>query len=212
VKLVVGLGNPGRKYADTPHNAGFGVAEELAGRWSEKFRGSWRFSARIAKAVYGQERVLLVQPQTFMNNSGEAVGSILRYNKLERSDLIVVLDDADLDVGRIRVRCSGGSGGHKGLASVVQHVGGSDFARVRLGVGRSENLVAHVLSPFSDAQRKGFEEAIKRAADAVCEIMDGGVDRAMNLFNAQPGKKNERESASHIEACPTEQQTRGQQD
>ncbi|MBC8453792.1 aminoacyl-tRNA hydrolase [PVC group bacterium] len=194
MKLIVGLGNPGKKYADTPHNAGFRVVQELADGWSEKLRGSWRFSAKIAKAVCGQERVLLVQPQTFMNNSGEAVGSILRYNKLERSDLIVILDDADLAFGRIRIKKQGGSGGHNGLTSVIQHVGGTDFVRVRMGVGRSEDLedlVSHVLKPFSKKQQEEFEEMVSRTADAVLRIIDGSVDRAMNLFNAPPDSGKE---------------------
>jgi len=183
VKLIVGLGNPGRKYANTPHNAGFKVVQELADGQSEKLRGSWRFSAKIAKAAFGLERVLFVQPQTFMNNSGEAVGSILRYNKLERSDLIVILDDADLAFGRLRIKKKGGSGGHNGLASVIQHVGGSDFIRVRMGVGRRADLVSHVLKPFSKKQQEEFERMVSRTADAVRQIIDGSVDQAMNLFN-----------------------------
>jgi len=199
VKLVVGLGNPGGKYVGTPHNVGFAVADELAARWSERFRRSLRFSAKIAKASLNGESVWVAKPQTYMNLSGQAVGAILRYNKLARSDLIVVFDDADLTLGRIRIRPKGGAGGHRGLESVITHVGGADFARVRLGIGRREqtgNLVAHVLKPFSGAQQREFGDTITRAADAVEEILGRGVDRAMNRFNVQSEREKQDRSSS----------------
>lgn len=200
MKLIVGLGNPGGKYVGTPHNVGFAVADELAERWSERFRRSLRFSSRIAKVSLNGESVWLVEPQTYMNLSGQAVGAILRYNKLDRSDLIVVFDDADLELGRIRIRPKGGAGGHRGLESVIAHVGGADFARVRLGIGRrgqTGNLVSHVLKPFSGEQKREFGDAIGRAADAVEEILGHGVDRAMNRFNVQSEReKQDRDSSS----------------
>lgn len=190
MKVIVGLGNPGRKYEDTPHNVGFSAVECLAARFCGKFRQSLRFKAELAKVTIGSEAVVLVKPQTFMNLSGDAVGSLLRYHKVPVADLIVLLDDVDLDLGRIRIRPSGGSGGHKGLTSVIQHVGTGDFVRIRMGVGRgtgTEDVVSHVLSPFAAAHRDSVGSMTERTADAVCEILESGVDSAMNRFNSAPG-------------------------
>ncbi len=187
VKIVVGLGNPGRKYEGTPHNVGFDVVDCLAQRSSHKLRGSLRFKAQTAKAVVGTESVLLVKPQTFMNLSGEAVGAVMRYHKVNPSDVLVLLDDVDLELGRIRVRSSGGSGGHKGLASVIQHLGVEEFVRIRMGVGRGRaeaDVVSHVLSQFDSAQSKTVNGMIERAADAVCVVLESGVEMAMNRFNS----------------------------
>ncbi len=187
VKLVVGLGNPGRKYEGTPHNVGFSVVERLAEQCGSRFRRSLRFRAHTAKVTIGNDAVLLIKPQTFMNLSGEAVGGLLRYHKATPSDVIVLLDDVDLAVGRIRIRPQGGSGGHKGLASIIQHIGTGDFVRVRMGVGRgagTANVVSHVLSPIASAQRDRVDSMTERAADAVREILESGVNSAMNRFNS----------------------------
>ena len=190
VKVVVGLGNPGRKYEGTPHNVGFSAVECLAERFSGTFRKSLRFKAEVAKVAIGSETVALVKPQTFMNLSGDAVGSLLRYHKVPESDLIVLLDAGDLDLGRIRIRPNGGRGGHKGLTSVMQHVGTGEFVRIRMGVGRgigTADVVSHVLSPFASAHRDSVGSMTERTADAVCEILASGVDSAMNRFNSAPG-------------------------
>ena len=187
VKLVVGLGNPGKKYEGTPHNVGFTAVEGLAQQCGCRFRRSLRFRAHTAKATIGSEAVLLVKPQTFMNLSGEAVGGLLRYHKATPADVIVLLDDVDLEVGRIRIRPQGGSGGHKGLASIIQHIGTGDFVRIRMGVGRgagTADVVSHVLSPIASAQRDRVGSMTGRAADAVREILELGVDSAMNHFNS----------------------------
>ncbi len=187
VKLVVGLGNPGQKYEGTPHNVGFAAVELLARQSECGFRRGMRFRAHTAKVTLGDESALLVKPQTFMNLSGEAVGGLLRYHKAASTDLIVLLDDVDLEVGRIRIRPQGGSGGHKGLASIIQHVGTGDFVRVRMGVGRgggAANVVSHVLSPFASAQRDRVASMVERAADAVREILESGVNSAMNCYNS----------------------------
>ena len=187
VKVVVGLGNPGKKYDGTPHNVGFSAVERLAERSDCQFRSGTRFKAEVAKTTMGSEAVMLVKPQTFMNLSGDAVGALLRYHKVPAANLIVVLDDVDLELGRIRIRPSGGSGGHKGLTSVIQHVGTGEFVRIRMGVGRgigTADVVSHVLSPFASAHRDSVGSMIERAADAVCEILESGVDSAMNRFNS----------------------------
>jgi peptidyl-tRNA hydrolase, PTH1 family len=189
VKIVVGLGNPGKQYADTPHNAGFEVVNDLSVRLDCRLRRSLRFDARIGHAVRAGEPVLLVQPQTYMNNSGMAVAAVVRYYKADPRDLIVVSDDADLALGRLRVRVRGGSGGHKGLASIIQHVGTQDFARVRVGIGREKDgvdLVEHVLTPLSAEGRKQMSVVVDRAAQAVLCSVDCSVEEAMNRFNADP--------------------------
>ncbi len=195
MKIIAGLGNPGGAYAGTPHNVGFDALDVLAKRWGCTFRRGLRFAAHTAKVDYRDERLLLVKPQTYMNRSGAAIGAILRYNKAAPDDLIVVLDDADLELGRLRVRPGGGTGGHKGLASVVEHVGTGQFVRIRIGIGRrgaGENLVGHVLRPFAEEARRVVDEMTARAADAVCCVLDSGVADAMNQFNAVRAEEPDR--------------------
>lgn len=187
MKVLVGLGNPGKMYVNTPHNIGSAVIEALAdGALSCRLRKSIRFKARIGESRIEDENCLLVQPTTCMNRSGMSVGRILRYRKIDPEDLVVVLDDADLEFGRLRIKLGGGSGGHKGLASVVEHVNSEEFVRVRIGIGRETgcgSLVDHVLKPFKPGERKGVDAAVKRAADAVICVLKTGVDVAMNEFN-----------------------------
>jgi peptidyl-tRNA hydrolase, PTH1 family len=198
VKLVVGLGNPGAAYEGSPHNVGFAAADVLAQRMGASFRESSRFRAAVAKGVLAGEPVAVMKPLTFMNASGEAVGAWMRWNRLTVADLVVVLDDVDLELGRLRIRQRGGSGGHKGLASVVLHAGSDAFVRVRLGVGRGmtapgEDVVAHVLRPFRGAQLETATAMAGRAADAVEAMIEFGVERAMNRYNtvAAAGEKTE---------------------
>lgn len=189
MKVIVGLGNPGKQYANTPHNVGFGVADVLADRLGAGFRRSLRFRAKIARGTYGPEALLLVKPQTYMNNSGESVAAIVRYRKLEASDTVVVVDDADLDLGRLRLRPGGSSGGHRGLQSIIRHLGSDAFARIRIGIGRRHaggDLIKHVLRPFSQQERKQMTQVVGRAADAVMRVLDTGIDDAMNDFNGPP--------------------------
>lgn len=188
MKAVVGLGNPGRAYASTPHSIGFEVVDHLAAATCTKMKASWRFSVLSGRLVVSETEVLLVKPQTYMNVSGPAVSAILRYYKVEPSDMIVVLDDADLEAGRIRIRQSGSSGGHKGLLSVAESFGTSDFVRVRIGIGRGADgvdLVKHVLDRFEAEERLVMNEVVKEAAGAVVRILSSGVDRAMNEYNAK---------------------------
>ena len=186
MKLIVGLGNPGKEYRDTRHNVGFGVVEELAARGHAALRRSWRFPARVARSSLEGEDVLLVHPQTFMNHSGQAVGPLLRRKGLKPADLIVVLDDVELKLGQMRIRKKGSAGGHKGLDSVIRALGTEDFTRVRVGIGPrppGEDLVGHVLTPFTAQEREEIADAVKKAADAVAAIVRDGADRAMNDFN-----------------------------
>jgi PTH1 family peptidyl-tRNA hydrolase len=186
VKLVIGLGNPGREYGHTRHNVGFEVLDELVRRTEVTLRRSWTVPAWTGKADVEGEGVLLVKPRTFMNRSGQAVAAMMRKRGLKSADVIVVLDDLELPRGQIRIRKKGGAGGHKGLQSVIQALGTDDFIRVRVGIGprpAGEALVNHVLTHFSVEERQEVEKAVEAAADAVFVIVRDGVERAMNEFN-----------------------------
>jgi len=186
--LIVGLGNPGAEYAKTRHNAGFAVVEILAGRWKAGWTSERKFNARLARAERNGVRVLLSQPQTFMNLSGEAVGALVNFYRLPRplAGLLVVVDDVDLPLGEIRLRAGGGSGGHHGLESVEQHLGTDAYARLRLGIGRADGareITGHVLGRFDAAETARMEKVLVRAADQVeCWLADG-IEKAMNQFN-----------------------------
>ena len=187
MKLIVGLGNPGKKYERTRHNVGFEVVEELARRWPVRFRRSWGVPAETAKGAdeLGGE-LLLVKPLTYMNRSGEAVAPLLRKKGLSADNLIVVLDDAELPLGKLRIRKKGSAGGHNGLKSLIAVLGTEEFARVRVGVGRQEeggDLADHVLGVFSRTERKEMEQMVGRAADALLMLVRDGADAAMNTFN-----------------------------
>jgi peptidyl-tRNA hydrolase, PTH1 family len=187
--MVVGLGNPGRQYDGTPHNVGFMAVDCLADRLKAGWKRSLRFRARTAQGGCAGEPVLLVKPQTYMNRSGVAVGALARYHRLAPADVIVVLDDADLDAGRLRVRPRGGSGGHRGLQSLIEALGDEAFARVRVGIGRPEDgqrdLVEHVLSRGTQAERDRLKAMAGLAADAAECIVTEGAEAAMNRFNGR---------------------------
>ena len=185
MKAIVGLGNPGREYAGTRHNIGFEVIDEVARRWNVRLR-PWKSAADLA-VVTGRSAVL-VEPQTFMNLSGDAVGRVAAFHKLEPADVLVVVDEVQLPLGRIRLRRSGSSGGHNGLKSIIQHIG-TEFPRLRIGVGRGDpkwDLADHVLSRFGREEREAVAEAVNRAADAVEMFVDEGIEVAMNRFNQSP--------------------------
>jgi PTH1 family peptidyl-tRNA hydrolase len=183
VKLIVGLGNPGAKYRGTRHNIGFAVLDELAARWQVSFESA-PVDALIAK-VRGADEVLLAKPLTFMNASGEAVGALLRYYKIEIADLLVVVDDVQLPLGKLRARVRGSAGGHNGLKSIVAHVGDA-FSRLRLGVGRGDprrDLADHVLTRFDADEAAEVERVTARAADAAEMFVTSGIGAVMNGFN-----------------------------
>ena len=188
MKMIVGLGNPGREYEHTRHNVGFDVISALAEKL-EISAGMWKAEhrAHTARGMIGSEKVILVKPQTFMNLSGEAVRELNDYYKLGGvSDIIVISDDVAIPTGNIRIRMKGSSGGHNGLKNIILHMGSEDFVRVRVGVGDSGgDMVGHVLGHFSSEDAKKMSDAYKKAADAVCCIVTDGADVAMNRFNTR---------------------------
>jgi PTH1 family peptidyl-tRNA hydrolase len=190
MKLIVGLGNPGPRYADTRHNVGWRVAEELSARAGA---GPWRekFDAAVTETLWHGQKVVLARPLTFMNNSGLAVRQLMDFFKAPLEDLLAVLDDMALDVGRIRLRREGSDGGHNGLASVIVHVGDQRFARLRVGIGPAPPPAEHVdfvLSPFTNEEQPIIEKAIGRAADAAECWITQGPEAAMNQYN--PGTED----------------------
>ncbi|KUK81331.1 MAG: Peptidyl-tRNA hydrolase [Pelotomaculum thermopropionicum] len=187
MKLIVGLGNPGCKYAATRHNVGFMALDRLAADAGVEIKKKM-FKSLAGRGMIGRENVILAKPQTFMNLSGEAVGLLLGWFKLNPADLIVVYDDLDLPPGNMRVRSGGGSGGHKGMQSIIKVLGTQNFPRIRIGIGRPPVIgfetADYVLSRFSPGEVKKFEEVLEMAAKAVrCIVLDG-VERAMNLYNS----------------------------
>jgi peptidyl-tRNA hydrolase, PTH1 family len=183
VKLIVGLGNPGAKYRGTRHNIGFAVVDELANRRAVGFDAS-PVEALVAK-VRGVEPVLLAKPLTFMNASGEAVAGLTRYFKIEPADLLVVVDEVQLPLGKLRARARGSAGGHNGLKSLIAHLG-EGFARLRIGVGRGEmrrHLADHVLARFDAEEAAEVERMTTRAADASEMFITSGIEAVMNAFN-----------------------------
>lgn len=183
--MIVGLGNPGQEYSGTRHNAGFIVVDELARQWEiDDWRS--RQDALVAEYRGSGETVLLVKPQTFMNLSGTAVGALARWHKIPAEDITVIYDDMDLPAGRLRLRMKGGSGGHKGIESILVHLGQENFSRIRVGIGRPPagwEVVNYVLSRFTTEEAPFMETAVKRAAQAAETIVDKGIAKAMNLFN-----------------------------
>ncbi len=185
MKLIVGLGNPGRRYAGTRHNAGFEVLDALAGRR----RAEWESGPRGADALIARWReadVVLAKPLTFMNLSGQAVGDLLRFFKIELPALLVVVDDVNLELGRLRARSSGSAGGHNGLKSLIELLGTGEFARLRVGVGRGDarrDLADHVLAAFEPEERPIVAEAVGRGADAAELFVSDGIEAVMNRYN-----------------------------
>jgi len=185
LKLIVGLGNPGEEYADTRHNLGFKVVEELARRYRVKLRNDAKRRARVAKIVDIGDGVLVAQPTTFMNLSGSAVRDVASFHKVTSPDLLVVVDDADLPLGRLRIRRRGSAGGHNGLKSVIQELGTVEFPRLRIGVGRQPGeLKNHVLGRFDAEEKAKIGAAVGRAADAAELFAREDILAAMNMFNA----------------------------
>ena len=183
MKVVVGLGNPGRKYAGTRHNVGFRVIDELAaGPGGFAFRN--RFQAQVADGVEGGVPVLLVKPETFMNLSGQSVRQVVDFYKVEPADLLIVCDDTNLPLGKLRVRAKGTHGGHNGLRNIQEHLGTTEYPRLRVGVGAAgEDMVDHVLGMFRPGERAAVEDAVARAVQAVVVWIRDGVEACMNRFN-----------------------------
>lgn len=186
MKLLAGLGNPGPQYRDTRHNVGFLVIDELARRWHVE---GWReaFNALAAKTTFGGEPTLLAKPLTFMNLSGESVAGLASFYKIDPADVLVIVDEVALPLGRLRARRDGSAGGHNGLKSIIQHFGTTAFPRLRIGVGRGDerrDLSSHVLGRFEASEREEMTAAVLRAAEAAELFVSDGIERVMNAFNA----------------------------
>lgn len=182
--VICGLGNPGRRYAMNRHNAGFHCVDLLAARWTMQFN-RMRFKAYISIGRFADTKAILAKPLTFMNVSGQAVSPLLNYYKVPTSQLLVIYDDLDLELGRIRLRPNGTAGGHKGMLSIIRQLGRNDFSRLRIGIGRPEHgePYRYVLSDFSPEQQTVMDKAYERSADAVECFLQEGVEAAMNRYN-----------------------------
>lgn len=202
MKMIAGLGNPGSEYARTKHNVGFmfldALAEKLgADNWKTKY------DALVAEARIGTEKVLLVKPLTYMNESGRAVGPLMSWYKLAPEDLIVVHDDMDIPAGTIRIRRKGSAGGHNGMKSILYHVGDENFPRLRIGIGRplpGWTVVKHVLAPFSEEDAPKIREAIDYLLPALECVVTDSVDLAMNRYNPKKQKAKKKQQAAVQEA------------
>jgi PTH1 family peptidyl-tRNA hydrolase len=189
LKLIVGLGNPGRRYRATRHNVGFAVVDLLAERHGAAFEGAPGDAVMARARALGPGGTLLVKPLTFMNLSGHAVSDVARYFRVELSDLLVLADDVNLPLGKLRARPRGSAGGHNGFKSLIQQLGSQEFSRLRVGVGRGDSrrdLADHVLAGFEADERAEIETAIERAADAAELFVADGIEAVMNRFNG-PG-------------------------
>jgi PTH1 family peptidyl-tRNA hydrolase len=185
MKIIVGLGNPGRKYDRTRHNAGFMAIDILADSLGADITQE-KLHALLGRVRIGSVEAIIAKPQTFMNESGRAVGAILRDTYATVSDLIVIHDELDLPVGAVRVKVGGGHGGHNGLRSIIEHLGSSDFIRIRVGIGRplpGVDSADYVLSPFLREELQSASAAVVRAAEAVSVILTEGPQVAMNIVN-----------------------------
>jgi PTH1 family peptidyl-tRNA hydrolase len=198
MKMSAGLGNPGRKYAGTRHNVGFDVLDLIA----DRHRLAWESApAEALMAKWRAAGALLAKPLTFMNLSGHAVGELLRYFKIDLADVLIVVDDVNLELGRLRARAGGSAGGHNGLKSLIAQLGTEEFARLRVGVGRGDSrrdLADHVLAGFDPAERTIVAETVGRTADAVELFVAEGIGPVMNRFNRrdekdEKGEKDEKD-------------------
>ncbi len=185
INVVVGLGNPGRPYEKTRHNVGFEVLDGLAARYGVSLQVR-KFQAQWGEGLVGGRKILLIKPTTFMNRSGDAVSAMLQYFKIPHTRMLVIHDDLDLPLGRVKIVRRGGAGGHRGVASIIDRVGDGAFARLKMGIGRprhGEPVEAYVLSPPYEDERDRFENMVSHGVQAARAVLEGGLDAAMNLYN-----------------------------
>lgn len=183
--LLIGLGNPGSDYNDTRHNIGFMVLDHMAEKYNVDF-SRMKHKAVITEARHQGNKIILAKPQTFMNRSGESVKAIMKFYKIPLENLFVIYDDVDLDLGSLRIRPKGGAGGHKGMKSIIDHLGTHEFPRFRLGIGRPPGRMqaaGYVLQDFSDNEKDLLEITMRRAEDAIVSFMINGIQDAMTSFN-----------------------------
>lgn len=208
--LIVGLGNPGKKYENTRHNIGFMTVETLAKVHNLSFDNK-QSRARVATGIVNGSNVVLAKPQTFMNASGQSVRGIADFYKIVPANILVIYDDIDIDLGMLRIRAKGGSGGHNGMKSIIQHLGNNqDFPRIRFGVGRPQGKMepaAYVLRPFKSEEEPLVIETIERAIKAIETWLSEGIDTAMNLHNGTAedvAERQRRMSESDTQQNPEE--------
>jgi PTH1 family peptidyl-tRNA hydrolase len=199
MKLVIGLGNPGSQYERTRHNAGFRVLDVLAKKLSWKWERHGR--AMLASGTLGTEKVILAKPITYMNNSGEAVGELVRWYKLQPEDMLVAYDELDLPVGKLRLRASGSAAGHNGLESIIRHLHTNHFPRLRIGIGRPANhriaTINYVLGIPSGDEHILLEASEEKAVEAILFVIEQGTTIAMNMINANPQAQRKAEEKRH---------------
>jgi PTH1 family peptidyl-tRNA hydrolase len=185
MKMVVGLGNPGDEYTDTRHNTGFKVIDSLAKTLAIEVRRR-KFGARFGSGEFSDNKLILLKPWQFMNRSGQAVATAVGFYKLSTHNLLVVTDDMDLEAGRIRIRSKGSAGGHNGLADIIDKLGTNEFARCRIGIGRSaeQEAVDYVLDKPAEAEQPVLAAAVEKARDAVFCWVEYGIEKTMNRFNS----------------------------
>lgn len=184
MKIIVGLGNPGQRYAGTRHNVGFAVVDRLADHLQVSINKN-QDKALVTKAWYAGGALLLVKPQTYMNLSGEAVAALAKYYKVSLEDILIIYDDMDLPVGKIRLRYKGGPGSHNGMKSIISLLGSEDFPRLRIGIDRPPegDWAGYVLEPFRPQELPELREALQAGVEAVLTYVKAGIDVAMNEFN-----------------------------
>ena len=187
MKVIAGLGNPGAQYANTPHSIGFEVADAIAREIGAEWRASASFKGELATGVFAGQKVLLLKPMTYMNLSGDSVAPVVRYHNATPADLLVISDDIDLPVGRLRIRVGGSAGGHNGLKSIIERVGTPAFTRLRVGVGRDTHdrseVIGHVLGKFDPATRAVMDQVMPAAVQAAAAIISTTPQAAMNAWN-----------------------------
>ena len=191
MKIIVGLGNPTKEYAGTRHNVGFSVIYNISDAYNIPVETK-KHKALIGKGIIEGEKVILAMPQTYMNLSGESVRELMDYYKCDLSDLIVIYDDISLDVGKLRIRAKGSAGGHNGIKNIIAQLGTQEFTRIKIGVGEKPakmDLADYVLGHFSKEEQATMDDAVKEAADAVCEIVNVGIAQAMNDHNRKKEEK-----------------------
>ena len=184
MKIIVGLGNPGAQYANTPHSVGFEAVDAIAAEIGAAWELKRQFNCMMAKGTFAGMQVMLVKPQTYMNLSGDSVAPVVKYHNATAADLLVIQDDIDLPVGRMRVRKNGSCGGHNGIRNIIERLGTQDFTRLKLGVGKDKtDVIAHVLGKFDPVTRKTMDLVVVEAVKAAAAILRDGPDRAMNAYN-----------------------------
>lgn len=198
IRIIVGLGNPGRDYAETRHNVGFMVLDRLARR----FGAEWKLDKARKGELAAGPGVLLIKPQTFMNSSGECVGPIMRYYKFDPAQVLVIYDDISFPVGTMKLKAGGSAGGHNGMKSLIAHLGGEKFPRLRVGIGApgQKEMVGHVLGKFAPDERPPLEECLAKAEEATVMMLKEGFQAAANKFNVKKEKKPRRKPEAPAES------------